>query len=247
LKPLDLSLFGGSGFGLHGNQILHTHSDNRHFSSNPGSVQFVEEEMKGAMPFASDADIFRFSSDQVSVDGLFVELGTHRGRTANFLAALNPKKTIYTFDSYLGLPTAWDRGDLLIDGSLFAWPNGEPLPTFLLNVELKKGWFIDTLPKFMELQDEPIAFLHVDSDVYESAAQGLDILGPKMVDGTVILFDEFYNYPNFRNQEYKAFQEFLTKYAFRAEYLAYNVFHEQVAVRIASRSAASVHISPNAK
>jgi hypothetical protein len=102
----------------------------------------------------------------------------------------------------------------------------------LLNVELRQGWFSETLPKFLELHDEPIAFLHIDCDIYESAAPGLDLLGPKMVDKTIILFDEFYNYPNFRNHELKAFEEFLEKYAFQAEYIAYNAFHEQVAVRI---------------
>jgi hypothetical protein len=143
---------------------------------------------------------------------------------------------IYTFDSVLGLPATWDRGNLLVPGHLFAWPEGKALPTFLLNVELKKGWFADTLPSFVDLHEELIAFLHIDCDIYESTAQGLDLLAPRMVDGTVILFDEFYNYENYRNHEYKAFQEFLAKYSFEAEYLAYNALHEQVAVRIKSQS-----------
>lgn len=55
------------------------------------------------------------------------------------------------------------------------------------------------------------------------------------VDGTIILFDEFYNYPNYRLHEYKAFQEFLDQHSFEAEYLAFNTRHEQVAVRIHKR------------
>jgi len=228
----SLSLFGGSGFGLDGLQVLHTNPGNRHFHADAEAAAFVKTTLYNARAFESDAEIFRYASDQVAVDGLFVELGTYKGRTTNFLAALNPRKTIYTFDSYQGLPIDWDRGDLLIPGNLFAWPKGEPLPSFLLNVELREGWFSETLPKFVEIQDEPIAFLHVDCDIYESAAHGLDLLGPKMADKTIILFDEFYNYPNFRNHEVKAFEEFLEKYAFQAEYIAYNAFHEQVAVRI---------------
>jgi hypothetical protein len=106
------------------------------------------------------------------------------------------------------------------------------LPPLLLNVSLTKSWIMDTLSVFISFQNQPIAFLHVDCEIYESTAQALDILGSKMVDGTVILFDEFYNHPNYRNHEYKAFQEFLEKYSFDAEYIAYNIFHEQVAVRI---------------
>ena len=215
--------------------MLHTNADNRPFQANAEAAEFIRTILQHAIPFETDADIFRYASDQVVVDGLFVELGTYKGRTTNFLAALNPRKTIYTFDSYLGLPADWDRGDLLVPGSLFAWPKGEPLPQFLLNVELKQGWFAETLPKFVELHDESVAFLHIDCDIYESAAQGLDILAPNITDKTIILFDEFYNYPNFRNQEYRAFQEFLEKYSFIPEYIAYNSFHEQVAVRVLKR------------
>ena len=228
-KP-DLSLFGGSAFGLHGNQVLHINPDNK--PANAEAAEFVKTVLSSAKRFEADADILRYASDRVSVDGLFVELGAYKGRTANFLAALNPHKTIYTFDSYQGLPANWDRGDLIVPGTAAAWPAGDPLPSFLLNVELKLGWFSETLPKFVDLHDEPIAFLHVDCDIYESTAQALEILEPKIVDKTVILFDEFYNYPNFRNHEFKAFQEFLMNHSFEADYIAYNAFHEQVAVRV---------------
>lgn len=229
---MNLSLFGGSGFGLDGNQILHTKPDNKPYQKNEEAKQFVQTALKRARPFASDAEILRFAVDQVSVDGLFVELGTFMGRTANFLAALNPGKKIYTFDSYLGFPKDWDRGDLFVASGAAAWPKDLPLPSFLLNVEVKQGWFADTLPQFVDLQDEPIAFLHVDCDTYESTAEALRILGSKIVEGTVLLFDEFYNYPNFRNHEYKAFSEFLDTHSLKAEYLAYNANHEQVALRI---------------
>jgi len=229
---IPLSLFGGSGFGLNGNQVLHTHPDNRPYQTNTDATHFVKSFLQRAIPLQSDAAILRYASDQVAVDGLFVELGTYKGRTTNFLAALNPHKTIYTFDSYQGFPTSWDRGDLLLPANVPVWPEKEPLPSFLLNVELKKGWFADTLPQFIALQDEPIAFLHVDCDVYQSTAQGLDILSSLIVDRTILLFDEYYNYPTFQDHEHKALQEFLEKHRFEVDYIAYNVNHEQVAVRV---------------
>lgn len=217
---------------LDGNQILHTRSNNKPYQRSAEMVHFVETTLNGAVPLESDAAVLRYASDRVTVDGVFVELGTGLGRTTNFIAALNPKKTIYTFDSYLGHPAEWDKGDRVLPKDFYAWPPGEKLPLLLLNVKLSKGWFVDTLPPFVVLEERPVAFLHVDCEIYESTAQALDILGPKIIEGTVILFDEFYNYQNYRNHEYKAFQEFLEKYSFDAEYLAYNPFHEQVAVRI---------------
>ena len=231
-KQIPLSLFGGSGFGLEGNQVLHSNPTNRFYQLNKEAVRFVEKEMKQAISLKSDAEIMRYASDQVRIDGLYVELGTGTARSTNFLAALNPSKMIYTFDSFLGLPGDWDRGNIVIPGKLFAQPEGKELPPFLLNVAVKQGWFKDTLPQFVSVQDEPIAFLHVDCDIYESTAEGFEFFGPKMTEGTVLLFDELYNYPNYRNHEYKAFREFLEKYSFSPEYLAFNCFHEQVAVRL---------------
>jgi hypothetical protein len=220
------------GWSLEGNQVLHTHSRNKSYQRESEFIAFVQTTFADAKSLESDAEVLHYASDQVTIDGSFVELGTGKGRTSNFIAALNPHKTIYTFDSYLGHPTDWDKGDKVISKDAFAWPADEKMPTLLLNVDLQVGWFVDTLPSFVQSQDQPIAFLHIDCEVYESTAQGLDLLGPKIVDGTVLLFDEFYNYPKFRDHEYKAFQEFLEKYSFEPEYLAYNLFHEQVAVRV---------------
>lgn len=215
-----------------GNQVLHTKPNDKPYQRSAEFIDFVETEFQGAAVCESDAEVLRFASEQIRLDGVFIELGTGMGRTTNFLAALNPQKTIYTFDSYLGHPAEWDKGDRVLAKDFCAWPAGEKLPQLLNNVVLVQGWFADTLPVFVQTLKMPIAFLHVDCEIYESTTQALDFLGPQITDGTIILFDEFYNYPNFRNHEYKAFQEFLEKYSFEAEYLAYNALHEQVAVRV---------------
>jgi hypothetical protein len=58
------------------------------------------------------------------------------------------------------------------------------------------------------------------------------LLADRCVAGTIILFDEYFNYPNWEVHEYKAFQEFVTKYAVKYRYLAFA--RQQVAVRIES-------------
>ncbi len=50
--------------------------------------------------------------------------------------------------------------------------------------------------------------------------------------GTVILFDEHFNYPGWRDHEYKAFQEFVASRSLRCRYLAYNTSEWNVAVKI---------------
>jgi hypothetical protein len=56
-------------------------------------------------------------------------------------------------------------------------------------------------------------------------------LGNRIVPGTVIVFDEYWNYPNWKEHEFKAFQEFVNKVGLEYEYLGHTAF-EQVTVRI---------------
>lgn len=58
-------------------------------------------------------------------------------------------------------------------------------------------------------------------------------MGDNIVSGTVIVFDEFYNYPGAQEHEFRAFQEFLERTRKKPVYLADNQYFEQAAVQIA--------------
>lgn len=223
-----------------GNQILHFKPSNKPFSNNPETIFFVNNTFQHAQALTSDAEVLRFASDKVEVEGKYIELGVCTGKTINFIAALNPLKQIYGFDSFEGLPEDWVRNDKTFSKGTFAFKDPTMLPPVLHNVELIKGWFKDTLPLFVQetLGDEQIAFLHVDSDIYSAAAEALSTFKDNIRPGTIIVFDEFYNYPGCENHEIKALEEFLEKMNFKAEYLAYNIYHEQVAMRIEEKKEA---------
>lgn len=222
-----------------GNQILHFKSLNKPFWDNPEAELFVNTYLSEAIPLASDAEVLKFGSDHVELDGLFVELGVCTGKTINFIAALNPHQKIYGFDSFEGLPEDWVRGDKIIAAGTFAFKNPDTLPPVLHNVDLIKGWFENTLPEFAKRSD-PIAFLHIDCDIYSSTATAFQALEPHIVPGTIIVFDELYNYPGCESHEFKAFQEFLDRTGLQAKYLAYNIYHEQVAVQIVESAQGSM-------
>lgn len=238
LKPFDWSevLVAPPGIDqTKGNQILHFKSKNKPYWNNETAKDFVKRYLAHAVQLESDASVLRFGSDSVTLSGAYIELGLCTGKTANFIAALNPLKPVYGFDSFEGMPEAWDRPDVVFPKGTFRFKNPDWLPPVLHNVKIIKGTFADALPPFCSTHlsaETPIAFLHVDSDIYSSAATAFKILGPYIKPGTILVFDEFYNYPNSENHEFKAFQEFLQEYNLDAEYLAYNIYHEQVAVRI---------------
>lgn len=217
-----------------GFQILHFKTKNKPFNLDKAAIEIVNRYFKHAKALDSDASVIRFATDVVTIIGAYIELGVCTGKTINFIAALNPTKTIFGFDSFEGLPEDWVRQDKTIKKGTFGFKNKRFVPPVLSNVKLFKGWFNESLPRFLKevLKDTPIAFLHVDSDIYSSAQEALTIFKNNIVPGTIIVFDEFYNYPGFENHEWKAFHEFLQAAKLNAEYLAYNVNHEQVVIRI---------------
>ncbi|GAB1813776.1 hypothetical protein [Mycobacterium sp. MUNTM1] len=58
-------------------------------------------------------------------------------------------------------------------------------------------------------------------------ALGLDDLIDNIVSGTVIVFDELYNYPGAEEQEFRAFRELMDHTGKKPIYLADNQYFEQ--------------------
>ncbi len=160
------------------------------------------------------------------VDGLYLEFGVAAGDSINFIAN-KIKNKIHGFDSFQGLPEGWIDG--LEQGTFSS--NGVA-PVVQDNVELHIGWFEESLPKFVDKHDGAISFLHIDSDLYSSGKTIFDTLGNQIVVGTVIQFDEYFNYPGWKLHEYKAFQEFVTARGIQYEYIGYNRLGYSVAVKI---------------
>lgn len=217
-----------------GNQIFHFKTNNKPYKENPESIKFVEKNLKKTKKFKTDAETLKYAVEQAKINGFFLEMGVATGKTINFIAALNPKKIIHGFDSFEGLPQDWDRKDRAYNQTVFAYKTPYPDVPVLKNVSLYKGWFRNLLPRFKRdvLKEQPIALLHIDCDIYESTKDVFDALGENIVKGTIIIFDEFYNYDSCQKHEYKAFMEFVEKSGKKFKYLAFNEEHEQVVVEI---------------
>jgi hypothetical protein len=69
-------------------------------------------------------------------------------------------------------------------------------------------------------------------NLYNSTKLIFKILDDKIKKDTIIVFDEFFNYPGWRDGEYKAFKEFIVTNNINYEYIGYCRYHEQVAVKI---------------
>jgi hypothetical protein len=159
----------------------------------------------------------RFAEERV----LYLEFGVYQGESLRLWSKLlrNPGSTLHGFDSFEGLPEAWDtsrpKGTFDVRGKV---------PNFAdKRVQIHPGWFTDTLPSFaLPVHDRLI--VHLDADLYSSTAFVLEQLENRILPGAVLIFDEFCD----RLHEQRAFEEHLHKTGHRFRVLGATNNLEQV-------------------
>jgi len=192
------------------------------------SADYVEPYLASALLFYNRKQIWDYAVSRVSLDGLNLEFGVHKGESINYLAqrlaARNAR--IFGFDSFEGLREDW-TGSTSAKGVFDM--NGE-MPPVRPNVTLVKGWFNSTLPAFLEREPGNVAFVHLDADTFESTDYVLTTLRPRFTPDTLVLFDEYIGYPGWEYGEFKAFKNFVEKEKLAYQYLAFS--NLQALVRI---------------
>jgi predicted O-methyltransferase YrrM len=201
----------------------------RYFNDPAGAAAFEKEHLMDVPTFRDRQELFKHVLSEISSDeGLFLEFGVYKGNSINRLARIKPNVMFYGFDSFVGLPEHWRAGS-----RKRAFSIGGVLPAVRANVKLISGFYADTLPAFVAAHaGKTISFMHVDCDLYSSTktifAETKALLGP----GTIIVFDEYFNAPEWREEEYKAFMEFIAESKTNFEYIGYVRTGSQVAVKL---------------
>lgn len=190
------------------------------------SARLVADSMPNAHPLTTPFKTLDYALSKSSGSGIVAEFGVFRGRTLRRIAKSRPD--CHGFDSFQGLPedwvSHWAKGSFAVDSS-------PRVGTAKLHV----GWFERTIPEFLEQHSGPAAFLHLDADLYSSTSTVLDNFQERIIPGTVLLFDEYFNFFGWQQQEHKALCDFAEKYRVAYDYLAYNSRGEQVAVIVTGR------------
>ena len=154
----------------------------------------------------------------------YLEFGVFKGDSANFFSKFINK--LYCFDSFEGLKEDW-TGTPLPKGHFNL---NKKIPKLNSNVEPIVGWVEDTLDDFLKRHNPKINFLHMDMDTYNPTKFTLEKLKPYLVKDAIILFDELYNYPGWRNGEYKALTEIFKEDEFK--YKAFTINSVRCAIQI---------------
>jgi hypothetical protein len=193
------------------------------------SAKFITENLSAAVLYQHRTDFWQFVLKNLPAEGVLIEVGVFRGVSINFIAddrkRRGDQRLVHGFDSFEGLEEDWS-GEGLAEGY---FNQGGKLPEVRDNVRLYKGWVKDTLGPFLTAEGQPrIGLVHIDTDTYTPAAHVLELVVPLLAPGSIIVFDELIGYPNWREHEYKALNEWLPRD--RYDFIAFT--SRQAALRI---------------
>jgi len=160
---------------------------------------------------------YELFSKTINLPGDIIELGVFRGTSlmnwANFLEIRNMgdrQKQIFGFDNFTGLTNLSEKDkkeDINVEkneggfnSSIFEdmlkdvieiYDNDRFIP-YKARVKLIKGNVEETIPRFVE--ENPglrISLIHFDIDLYQATKIGLEYFYPLVVNGGVVIFDEY--------------------------------------------------------
>tara|TARA_R100001132_G_scaffold23864_1_gene22479 strand:- start:105 stop:761 length:657 start_codon:yes stop_codon:yes gene_type:complete len=183
------------------------------------SFLYLKKFIKEAV-FISSADkvlIWKTACQESLFKGLHLEFGVHKGASLNCLAQMKPKTTWYGFDSFLGLQENWRGG--YYPKHYFSTQG--VTPQVESNVKLIKGWFNETLLKFFIKHKGRISLANIDCDTYESTKCVLEHIFPHLIKDSIILLDDYFGYPGWKEGVFKAWQEEVKKHKIKYKYIAF--------------------------
>ncbi len=136
------------------------------------------------------ANLVSYAERARTLEGDFAEFGVFRGGSLELIAKLHRERRIIGIDSFEGLPKPGDRDNFHKKGDFKETNYSDVKGYFRLmypNVEIIKGF-----SPFDKLDPgKKYAFVHIDVDLYQSVWEGLDFFYPRMVEGGIIILDDY--------------------------------------------------------
>lgn len=166
----------------------------------PEYQQFCDETVKTleALSDGDDKTLDRvLESPRLIRSRTWVEFGVAGGGTLTKMVAAKGEAKVWGLDSFEGLTEAWHiqaKGD-------FAQSHPPNVP----GAHIITGFFEDILPSFSP--PDPVTLAHIDCDIYIGAKAALRWLWPRVISGTIVTFDEIWNYADFSKHEMLALYE----------------------------------------
>lgn len=201
------------------------------------SASYALQEMQNSLCFRKKEDLWRYCLNLIEDKGReenrtvqILEFGVWTGYSINYMAGNCPEAFVVGFDSFEGLEEDWIGTPL----AKKAFHLKGKTPKVGSNVELVIGKFEESLPRWLaQNEDRKIDLVHIDSDTYKPAKFVLNMLVRNLEEGSIIIFDEYFGYPSWRLNEWRAWQEIVKSLHVEYRYLAFS--DQSVAIQLISQ------------
>ncbi|MBO0728342.1 MAG: class I SAM-dependent methyltransferase [Acidimicrobiaceae bacterium] len=135
----------------------------------------------------------------VNLQGDMIECGVFRGGTAllaaETLRSASAERGLHLFDTFAGMPDVTEGIDRFEPGDL-GRTSVEHVRRVLDRYDDFAHIYAGFIPGTFEgLRIEPIAWAHVDVDIYKSVRDCIDFIYPRLVRGGYLIFDD-YGFPS---------------------------------------------------
>ncbi len=194
--------------------------------------------LKECKTFDSREKLWNFSANYLDANNKsisFLEFGVHTGYSINYFSKLikNRNSNLYGFDSFEGLPESW-RNFINIYPAEHFDVGGKIPSTNDPRIAFIKGWFNETFPRFLKLNEEKLSksehiLIHLDADLYSSTLYVLSSIA-QISNDFYCIFDEL------PGEESRALYDFTTSFGFKIDFLGFSgpshIFPMQVFARI---------------
>jgi hypothetical protein len=150
---------------------------------------------------------------------LYLEFGVYQGASMRWWsgALRNPDSRLHGFDSFEGLPEAFDDAGGKYARGWFS-TGGQPPAIDDPRVTFFKGWFNETLPGY-SLPEHEVLFINIDADLYSSTIYVFRALRPHIKPGVYLYMDDMSR----PDHEPRALEEFFRESGLKFRALAADV------------------------
>lgn len=125
------------------------------------------------------------------LDGNIAEVGSYKGGIGHYLNANSNGKKVFLFDTFSGMPMRGKYDEHPIGD--FADTSFETVKEYFedsQNVNVVQGVFPESAEGIINKTDR-FCFIHLDADQYKSIIDSLRFFYPKMVQGGIIVCDDW--------------------------------------------------------
>jgi len=146
------------------------------------------KEVPIVLPEDRQAVITKLVKQTYNLTGYMAEVGVYNGGSSALIAYNNPNKTLYSFDTFNGMPESDEidyhkKGDFLTQYDIVK----DRLSSFK-NIRLVKGVFPSTADI---VKYKVFCLVHLDVDIYRSHLDGLNFFYPRLVTGGALVIDDY--------------------------------------------------------